>query len=94
MKTSEQEARIDEALGDSFPASDPPSFVGAGAHRARRPAAKGREEIGARTSALLPSVTQHGFFTAVNQARRRSARAGERSPSTQCISEMIRPKKS
>ena len=32
MMTDEQrEARIDEALEESFPASDPPSFIGAGA---------------------------------------------------------------
>jgi len=31
MMTDQREARIDEALEESFPASDPPSFVGAGA---------------------------------------------------------------
>jgi hypothetical protein len=31
MTTRDREARIDEALKESFPASAPPSFVGAGA---------------------------------------------------------------
>jgi hypothetical protein len=31
MMTDKREARIDEALEESFPASDPPSFIGAGA---------------------------------------------------------------
>jgi len=50
MMTDEQrEARIDEALKDSFPASDPPSFIGAGAPpgappaRKRRPGAWGQD---------------------------------------------------
>jgi len=36
----EQEERIDEALKESFPASDPPSFVGAGAPPGAPPARK------------------------------------------------------
>jgi len=40
MTTKDQEARIDEALKDSFPASDPPSFVGAGAPPGAPPARK------------------------------------------------------
>jgi len=38
----EREARIDEALEESFPASDPPSFVGAGAPPGTPPARKRR----------------------------------------------------
>jgi hypothetical protein len=40
MTRKDQEARIDEALEESFPASDPPSFVGAGAPPGAPPARK------------------------------------------------------
>jgi hypothetical protein len=46
MKTVEQEARIDEALVESFPASDPPSFVGAGAPPGAPPRRKRRGDWG------------------------------------------------
>jgi hypothetical protein len=39
---AEREARIDEALKESFPASDPPSFVGAGAQLGPSPVRKRR----------------------------------------------------
>jgi hypothetical protein len=64
---AQQEARIDEALKESFPASDPPSFIGAGAPPGTPPARKRRPGDWGRTSALLSSAIQRGFFTAVNK---------------------------
>jgi hypothetical protein len=56
-----REQLIDQTLADSFPASDPPSFIGAGAVRALLRLNESGPVIGARTLAtrpMLPSDTE------------------------------------
>jgi len=63
MNTIQQEARIDEALEESFPASDPPSFVGAGALPGAPPRRKRRGDWGQDFgTAVLTAPTR--FFRA------------------------------
>jgi hypothetical protein len=43
---TDAERRVDEALEESFPASDPPSFIGAGAKPGNPPRKKPRGDWG------------------------------------------------